>query len=101
LQRFGLTRLRSRPLRELSYGQLRRILFARAWVNEPKLLLLDEPFAGVDARTRRNLQQHVAELASRGAAVVIATHHRNEWPARTTHELELAEGRVRYAGRVR
>jgi molybdate transport system ATP-binding protein len=101
LQHFGLTRLRSRPLRELSYGQLRRILFARAWVNEPKLLLLDEPFAGVDARTRRNLQRQVEDLASRGTAVVIATHHYNEWPAGATHEVELAEGRVRYAGRVR
>ena len=101
LRRFGLARLRSRTLRELSYGQLRRVLFARAWVNEPKLLLLDEPFAGVDARTRRDLQRQIEDLASRGTAVLIATHHQNEWPARTTHELELADGRMRYAGRVR
>jgi molybdate transport system ATP-binding protein len=98
---FGLMRLRSRSLRELSYGQLRRVLFARAWVNEPRLLLLDEPFAGVDAPTRRALQRFIGDLAARGTAIVMATHHRTEWPAGTTHELELADGRVLYGGRLR
>ena len=51
LAQFGLTRLARRSLRELSYGQLRRVLFARAWINNPRLLLLDEPFAGVDTPT--------------------------------------------------
>jgi molybdate transport system ATP-binding protein len=101
LQRFGLTRLRQRSLGELSYGQLRRVLFARACVNEPHLLLLDEPFAGVDSSTRRALQRCIHKLAMRGTTIVMATHHRKEWPASTTHELELTDGRVRYAGRVR
>jgi molybdate transport system ATP-binding protein len=101
LSRFGLTRLSARSLRELSYGQLRRVLFARACVNEPRLLLLDEPFAGVDAPTRQRLQRCIQDLAARGTAIVMATHHRTEWPAGTTHELELAHGRMRYGGRVR
>jgi len=101
LARFGLTRLKSRTLRELSYGQLRRVLFARACVNEPRLLLLDEPFAGVDASTRHALRRMIHDLAVRGTAIVMATHHRTEWPAGTTHELELADGRMRYGGRVR
>jgi molybdate transport system ATP-binding protein len=101
LARFGLARLRSRRLRELSYGQMRRVLFARACVNEPQLLLLDEPFAGVDARTRQILQLYMRELAARGTTIVMATHHRTEWPAATTHELELAAGHIRYGGRVR
>ena len=101
LARFGLTRLSSRSLRELSYGQLRRVLFARAWVNEPRLLLLDEPFAGVDALTRRGLQRSLQDLVVRGTAIVMATHHRAEWPAATTHELELADGHTRYGGRLR
>jgi molybdate transport system ATP-binding protein len=98
---FGLTRLSSRPLSELSYGQSRRVLFARAWVRHPKLLLLDEPFAGVDAPTRRALMQRVAALAASGTAVVAATHQLNDWPGCATHELELAEGRARYCGPLR
>ena len=43
---FGMVILRARPLHELSYGQLRRVLFARAWVGKPPLLLLDEPYSG-------------------------------------------------------
>jgi molybdate transport system ATP-binding protein len=98
---FGLARFESRTIRELSYGQLRRVLFARAWVNKPELLLLDEPFAGVDAPTRRSLLQHIEQLASRGTTVMMATHHREEWPHDATHELELREGRSEYCGLVR
>jgi len=101
LVRFALVHLRSRRLRELSYGQMRRVLFARAWVNEPRLLLLDEPFAGVDAPTRQSLQRFIQDLVARGTAIVMATHHRSEWPAGATHEIELAKGRMRYAGHLR
>jgi molybdate transport system ATP-binding protein len=101
LARFALMHLRARRLRELSYGQMRRVLFARAWVNEPRLLLLDEPFAGVDAPTRQSLQRFIQDLAARGTAIVMATHHRSEWPAGATHELELAKGRMRYSGPLR
>lgn len=98
---FGLTRLARRPLRELSYGQSRRVLFARAWVRHPRLLLLDEPFAGIDAATRRALLRRVAALAASGTAVVVTTHQLRDWPGRATHELELAGGRARYCGRLR
>jgi molybdate transport system ATP-binding protein len=101
LARFGLVRFGKRSLRELSYGQLRRVLFARAWINQPRLLILDEPFAGVDTPTRRALQRIIRDLALGGTAIVMATHHRAEWPQETTHELELADGRLRYGGRVR
>jgi molybdate transport system ATP-binding protein len=98
---FGLTRLARRPLRELSYGQSRRVLFARAWVREPELLLLDEPFAGVDAPTRHALLQRVAALAATGTAVVVTTHRAGDWPGCATHEMELAGGRARYCGPLR
>jgi molybdate transport system ATP-binding protein len=98
---FGLSDLASRTLTELSYGQLRRVLFARAWVNRPRLLLLDEPFSGVDRPTRLDLMAHVADLVSSGTAVVMSTHHRSEWPACSTHELELSNGREVYRGPVR
>jgi len=98
---FGLTRFARRPLAELSYGQSRRVLFARAWVGEPELLLLDEPFAGIDAPTRRALMRRVAALAASGTAVVVTTHQLRDWPGCATHELELAGGRARYCGPVR
>ena len=101
LEFFGLSDLASRTLRELSYGQLRRVLFARAWVCRPSLLLLDEPFSGVDTPTRLSLMAHVAVMAASGTAVVMTTHHRSEWPACITHELELACGRAIYCGPVR
>jgi molybdate transport system ATP-binding protein len=101
LRAFGLTALATRPLRELSYGQLRRVLFARAWVRDPALLLLDEPFSGVDEPTRHDLSERIEAAVAGGAAVVMTTHRRAEWPRCASHELELAGGQVRYAGPVR
>jgi ABC-type molybdenum transport system ATPase subunit/photorepair protein PhrA len=77
------------------------VLFARAWVSAPRLLLLDEPYAGVDTPTRQALQARIELLLQAGLTLVIATHHRAEWPLGATHELELAGGRVRYSGPVR
>jgi len=101
MRRFGLEALAGSSLREVSYGQLRRVLFARAWVNRPRLLLLDEPFEGLDPATRRALMGAVDALVREGVAVVMATHHRSEWPEVASHELELAAGRVVYAGPLR
>jgi molybdate transport system ATP-binding protein len=98
---FGLSELTSRTLKELSYGQLRRVLFARAWACRPGLLLLDEPFSGVDSPTRLSLMAHVATLVASGTAVVMTTHHRSEWPSCATHELELSGGRAIHCGPVR
>src|SRR3569833_4094190 len=78
---FGLSDLSGRTLQEISYGQLRRVLFARAWACRPGLLLLDEPFSGVDSPTRLSLMAHVAAILGSGAAVIMATHYRSEWPA--------------------
>ncbi len=98
---FGLAPLARRSLRELSYGQLRRVLFARAWACRPRLLLLDEPFSGVDAPTRDDLVRHIAQMLASGTAIVMSTHRRSEWPSCATHELELAHGRMSYCGALR
>ena len=95
---FGMQRFASRPVAELSYGQLRRVLFARAWVGNPPLLLLDEPYSGVDASTRHGLMRHLDELIAAGTTVVIATHNREEWPAGATHELALSKGSPVWCG---
>jgi molybdate transport system ATP-binding protein len=94
LRRFGIFGLRNRTLAEMSYGQARRVLFARAWAREPVLALLDEPFAGLDRATRADLAGRLNRWIADGGSCIIATHHREEWPAHTTHVLELAGGRV-------
>jgi iron complex transport system ATP-binding protein len=94
LRRFGMFAMRKRTMAEMSYGQARRILFARAWAREPKLALLDEPFAGLDRGTRADLARRLNEWLADGGSCVIATHHREEWPAHTTHVLELKQGRA-------
>ena len=101
LLRHGLQHETDRLLGELSYGQVRRVLFARATLTSPKLLLLDEPFAGLSGTARQGLQRALEREIQRGLTVMLATHYQSEWPTRATHELELARGRVRYAGPIR
>jgi molybdate transport system ATP-binding protein len=101
LRELDLDALRGRSVKELSYGQMRRLLFARAFVSRPRLLLLDEPFSGVDAQTRNSLLAVIEAHVSRGMAVVMASHHREEWPRCATHELQLRRGRAVYCGPVR
>jgi molybdate transport system ATP-binding protein len=101
LRSFGLTRFATRTLGELSYGESRRVLFARALVRAPELLLLDEPFAGIDAPTRAELLERVLALSAAGVTVVVSAHGLREWRGCATHEVELAEGRARYCGAVR
>jgi molybdate transport system ATP-binding protein len=98
LREVGAIRLAGRAIRTLSYGQLRRVLFARALVHQPDILLLDEPYAGVDAATRTRLRSRVRQAQESGVTLVLVTHHRDEWPAATSHELELRQSRVAYCG---
>lgn len=98
LDDLGLLSLADRTLRELSYGQVRRVLFARALIRAPALLLLDEPFSGVDATTRAALGAVIEERVRSGLAIVMSSHHRAEWPDAAACELELRRGRVVYQG---
>jgi molybdate transport system ATP-binding protein len=101
LAKCGAAALQNRTARELSYGQLRRVLFARALVRAPDILLLDEPYAGLDAPTRAALRARVERAHVKGATILIVTHHRHEWPARASHELELKAGAAVYCGPLR
>ncbi len=101
LSRHELGELEARTLGELSYGQVRRVLFARAAVAAPRLMLLDEPYTGLSGTARGALQRALEREIGDGLTVMIATHYSSEWPAAATHEIELRKGSVRYAGPLR
>ena len=74
LARVELTELADRQIGQLSGGQRKRAFVARAIAQEASLLLLDEPFAGVDKRTEATITRLLRELTSAGASVLISTH---------------------------
>lgn len=74
LERVQMTELRGRPVGELSGGQRQRVLVARALALEPALLLLDEPFTGLDMPTQDMLSALLSSLAREGRAVLVTTH---------------------------
>ena len=75
LEELHLTHLSKNLARSLSGGERRRLEITRALVVEPKLLFFDEPFAGVDPRSRSDITGVTAELKRRGVAVLITDHH--------------------------
>ena len=85
----GLGGLARRRARELSYGELRRALIARALVTDRRLLLLDEPFDGLDAGARAMVVAQLAAAVERGAQVVLATHHPGDVPPYVAQRLTL------------
>jgi len=66
------------PSRMLSGGMKRRLMIARAMVNEPSLLILDEPTAGVDIEIRRSMWEFIREINARGTTVILTTHYLEE-----------------------
>jgi len=77
LHKVGLGGFENRTLDALSGGQFQRVLFARKLMQKAKLLLLDEPFAGVDEKTVEDLMHILKELHSQGATIVAVVHNLN------------------------
>ncbi len=78
LEYFGLTEHRKKPFRKLSGGLKRRLLIARAMMHKPKLLILDEPTAGVDVELRRKIWNSMTELKENGTTILLTTHYIEE-----------------------
>ena len=90
----GITSLVDRPVRSFSYGQMRKLLIARAMVHRPAVLLLDEPFAGVEQDWRREVRDFLITCRSRGTRIILVTHHLDQLDALVSHRLMLEKGRV-------
>ncbi len=75
IERFGLTEVAQSQGRFLSGGERRKLEIARAMITEPSLILLDEPFSGVDPITVQDLQQDIRHLVASGVSILITDHN--------------------------
>ncbi len=94
LESFGLTKVRKQLAYTLSGGERRKLEIARALVQNPEILMLDEPFAGVDPLAVADIQQVVRDLQSKGYGVLITDHNVRETLSVVDRAYLLYEGRV-------
>lgn len=94
LDEFGLTRLRASPAMALSGGERRRCEIARALAANPSIILLDEPFAGIDPLSISDIRHLVIDLKNRGIGVLITDHNVRETLGICDHAYIISEGRV-------
>ncbi|MCU8040972.1 MULTISPECIES: ABC transporter ATP-binding protein [unclassified Shewanella] len=78
LSQLDLWEKRNSPSRELSGGMKRRLMIARALMHEPKLLILDEPTAGVDIELRRSMWEFLKQINQQGVTIILTTHYLEE-----------------------
>jgi ABC-2 type transport system ATP-binding protein len=85
---------RREPARTLSGGMKRRLMIARALVHEPRLLILDEPTAGVDIEIRRSMWDFLRQINDAGTTIILTTHYLEEAESLCRHVAIIDEGRV-------
>jgi lipopolysaccharide export system ATP-binding protein len=98
LEEFSLTHVRKNLGNRLSGGEKRRTEIARALATDPKFVLLDEPFAGVDPIAVEDIQSIVAELRNRNIGILITDHNVQETLSITDRAYLLFEGSILKAG---
>ncbi len=98
LDEFGLTRLRSAPAMALSGGERRRCEIARALAADPSIILLDEPFAGIDPISISDIRDLVKDLKTRGIGVLITDHNVRETLDIVDRACIIYGGQVLFAG---
>ena len=93
---FGIGALKERTFLQLSSGEQRLALLARAFVRDPELLILDEPLHGLDTYNRRRVKRIIEAFCRReDKTLIMVTHYANELPSCITHRIHLKKPRVR------
>jgi iron complex transport system ATP-binding protein len=90
----GVAHLTSRRLDEMSSGEARRVLLARAMVTAPKVLILDEPTTGLDLVARHAFMERVRNVARAGTTIILITHHIEEIVPEIGRVILLRSGRI-------
>ena len=98
LELMGIGHVRKSKGYQLSGGERRRVEIARSLVTDPKFILLDEPFAGIDPIAVADLQSCVAQLKERGLGILITDHNVRETLSITDRAYILYEGRIELSG---
>jgi lipopolysaccharide export system ATP-binding protein len=101
LEQFGIAKLRRSKAMSLSGGERRRLEIARCLVSDPQIILLDEPFTGIDPVTINSLQGIIRDLRDRGIAVLITDHQVRETLEITDRSYVIRAGQVLCAGQPR
>lgn len=98
LVRVKASHLATKPLNEMSTGERRRVLIARALITRPDALLLDEPTTGLDIVARQRFMETVRELARQGTTTILVTHHVEEVVPEIDRIVLLRAGRIAFDG---
>jgi iron complex transport system ATP-binding protein len=98
LARMGVSHLARRWLNQMSTGEARRVMLARALATSPRALVLDEPTTGLDVGARHAFMERVRLIARGGTTIILVTHHIEEIIPEIDRVILLREGRVAAAG---
>jgi lipooligosaccharide transport system ATP-binding protein len=101
LEFFGLAHREKARVGELSGGLMRRLIIARALINEPELLILDEPTTGLDPQSRQQLWEKLAQLKKDGVTILLTTHYMEEAARLCDRLIIIDRGRILVEGRPR
>jgi ABC-type multidrug transport system ATPase subunit len=99
LKILGLEEKRFTIADKLSKGQRQKVAFARAILDEPPILILDEPTLGVDVMSAREIRNMIVDYARAGRTVILSTHNMWEAERLCTHVGIISEGKMRYVGK--
>jgi molybdate transport system ATP-binding protein len=98
VEKLNIAHLLDRGIRFLSTGEMRKIMIARALLQSPKLLILDEPFDGLDTGAQYQLAEMINALMDADRQIILVTHRLSEIPSNITHVMGLKAGAVIFRG---
>ena len=100
LERFGLADRSREPIARFSKGMLQRLALCQALINDPELLVLDEPSEGMDLSARRVFDEIITERKNQGHTAILVSHHLNDIQRLCDRVAVIRSGKVAFAGRV-